>query len=151
MRRDQSIIFFFQAEDGIRDYKVTGVQTCALPIYGIAIRQVIAVEGETFSTEAWADWYGDKQRAVCIESGELDGLPHAAAVDKLAELLAAKGLGEKKTTWRLRDWGVSRQRYWGTPIPIIHCEDCGAQPVPAKDLPVVLPQDLVPEDRKSVV
>ena len=113
--------------------------------YGIAIRQVIAVEGETFSTEAWADWYGDKQRAVCIESGELDGLPHGAAVDKVAELLAAKGLGEKKTTWRLRDWGVSRQRYWGTPIPIIHCEDCGAQPVPAKDLPVVLPQDLVPD------
>ena len=113
--------------------------------YGIAIRQVIAVEGETFSTEAWADSYGDKQRAVCIDSGELDGLPHVAAVDKVAELLAAKGLGEKKTTWRLRDWGVSRQRYWGTPIPIIHCEDCGAQPVPAKDLPVVLPQDLVPD------
>ena len=88
--------------------------------YGIAIRQVIAVEGETFSTEAWADSYGDKQRAVCIDSGELDGLPHVAAVDKVAELLAAKGLGEKKTTWRLRDWGVSRQRYWGTPIPIIH-------------------------------
>ena len=59
---------------------------------GIAIRQVIAVEGETFSTEAWADWYGDKQRAVCIESGELDGLPHVAAVDKVAELLANPGI-----------------------------------------------------------
>ncbi|CAB5705686.1 Leucine--tRNA ligase [Delftia tsuruhatensis] len=113
--------------------------------YGIAIRQVICVEGETFGTEAWADWYGDKQRAACVNSGELDGLGHVAAVDKVVELLAAKGLGEKKITWRLRDWGVSRQRYWGTPIPIIHCEDCGAQPVPAKDLPVVLPQDLVPD------
>jgi leucyl-tRNA synthetase len=63
----------------------------------------------------------------------------------VAELLAAKGLGEKKTTWRLRDWGVSRQRYWGTPIPIIHCEEHGAVPVPERDLPVVLPQDCVPD------
>jgi leucyl-tRNA synthetase len=63
----------------------------------------------------------------------------------VAELLAAKGLGEKKTTWRLRDWGVSRQRYWGTPIPIIHCDEHGAVPVPEKDLPVVLPQDCIPD------
>ncbi|MBS7777834.1 leucine--tRNA ligase [Acidovorax sp. CCYZU-2555] len=113
--------------------------------YNLPIRQVVAVEGEAFSTEAWADSYGDKQKSVCVNSGVLDGLNHAQAVDKVAELVAAKGLGEKKTTWRLRDWGVSRQRYWGTPIPIIHCEDCGAQPVPEKDLPVVLPQDLVPD------
>jgi len=113
--------------------------------YGIAIQQVIAVEGETFSAAAWADWYGDKQRAVCVNSGVLDGLPHKAAVDKVAELLAAQGLGEKKTTWRLRDWGISRQRYWGTPIPIIHCESCGAVPVPEQDLPVVLPEDLIPD------
>ncbi|MBN8489107.1 MAG: leucine--tRNA ligase [Burkholderiales bacterium] len=113
--------------------------------YGIEIRQVIAVEGETFSTSAWADWYGDKQRAVCVNSGALDGLPHKDAVSRVAELLAAQGLGEKKTTWRLRDWGISRQRYWGTPIPIIHCESCGAVPVPEKDLPVVLPEDLIPD------
>ncbi|MBA4342628.1 MAG: leucine--tRNA ligase [Methylibium sp.] len=113
--------------------------------YGIAIQQVIAVEGESFSLDAWAEWYGDKQKAVCINSGVLDGLGHKAAVSKVAELVGAKGLGEKKTTWRLRDWGISRQRYWGTPIPIIHCEDCGAVPVPAQDLPVVLPEECIPD------
>ena len=113
--------------------------------YRLPIAQVVAVEGETFSTAAWAEWYGDKQKCVCVNSGVLDGLNHAQAVDKVAALLADKGLGEKKTTWRLRDWGVSRQRYWGTPIPIIHCADCGPQPVPEKDLPVVLPPDLVPD------
>ncbi|WP_027016905.1 leucine--tRNA ligase [Comamonas composti] len=113
--------------------------------YGLPIQQVVAVAGETFSTDAWAEWYGDKQKCVCVNSGVLDGLNHVQAVDKVAELVAAKGLGEKKTTWRLRDWGVSRQRYWGTPIPIIHCEDCGPQPVPEKDLPVVLPEGLVPD------
>ena len=113
--------------------------------YGLEIKQVIAVEGETFSLDAWAEWYGDKSRAVCVNSGELDGLGHKAAVDKVAELVGAKGLGEKKITWRLRDWGISRQRYWGTPIPIIHCESCGPVPVPEKDLPVVLPIDCVPD------
>jgi leucyl-tRNA synthetase len=90
--------------------------------YQLPIKQVVAVEGETFSTEAWAEWYGDKLKCVCVNSGVLDGLPYKAAVDKVASLLAEKGLGEKKTTFRLRDWGISRQRYWGTPIPIIHCE-----------------------------
>ncbi|OWQ88361.1 leucine--tRNA ligase [Roseateles aquatilis] len=113
--------------------------------YGIAIKQVVAVEGETYSTDGWAEWYGDKQRGVCVNSGALDGLTHKQAVDKVAELVGTKGLGEKKTTWRLRDWGVSRQRYWGTPIPIIHCETCGPVPVPAKDLPVVLPEDCIPD------
>lgn len=113
--------------------------------YDLPIQQVVAVDGETFSTDAWQDWYGDKQKCVCVNSGALDGLTHTQAVDQVAELVAAKGLGEKKTTWRLRDWGISRQRYWGTPIPIIHCADCGAQPVPEQDLPVVLPQDLVPD------
>ncbi|UUX95892.1 leucine--tRNA ligase [Aquabacterium sp. J223] len=113
--------------------------------YGLPIKPVVAVEGETFSTDAWADWYGDKQRGRCVNSGVLDGLAYKPAVDKVAELLAAKGLGEKKTTWRLRDWGISRQRYWGTPIPIIHCDACGAVPVPERDLPVVLPEDLIPD------
>ncbi len=113
--------------------------------YGLAIKQVVGVDGENYNDKAWADWYGDKQRGVCINSGVLDGLSHKAAVSKVAELLGAKGLGEKKTTWRLRDWGISRQRYWGTPIPIIHCDDCGAVPVPAQDLPVVLPEECIPD------
>jgi len=113
--------------------------------YGLAIRQVVAVDGEAFSTDAWAEGYGDKQRGRCVNSGVLDGLAFKPAVGKVAELLSAQGLGEKKTTWRLRDWGVSRQRYWGTPIPIIHCDDCGAVPVPEKDLPVVLPEDCIPD------
>ena len=113
--------------------------------YGLPIAQVTAVEGASFSATAWQEHYADKQKCVCVNSGVLDGLGHAEAVDKVAQLLAEKGLGEKKTTWRLRDWGVSRQRYWGTPIPIIHCDEHGAVPVPEKDLPVVLPQDCIPD------
>lgn len=118
--------------------------------YGLPIKQVVDVKGQAYSTDAWADWYGDKQQGTTINSGKYDGLGFKAAVDAVAADLAAKthngtSLGEKKTTWRLRDWGVSRQRYWGTPIPIIHCEEHGAVPVPEKDLPVVLPQDCVPD------
>jgi leucyl-tRNA synthetase len=113
--------------------------------YQLPIRQVVSVKDQTFDATVWQEWYGDKQSCVCVNSGELDGLNQKAAVNKVAELLAAKGLGEKKTTWRLRDWGISRQRYWGTPIPIIHCDEHGAVPVPEKDLPVVLPQDCIPD------
>ncbi|MBV8468976.1 MAG: leucine--tRNA ligase [Burkholderiaceae bacterium] len=113
--------------------------------YGLPIQQVVAIEGERYSLDAWAEWYGDKQRGACVNSGELDGLAYKPAVDRVAALVEAKGLGEKKTTWRLRDWGISRQRYWGTPIPIIHCDDCGSVPVPEKDLPVVLPEDCIPD------
>ena len=113
--------------------------------YGLAIKQVTDVNGQTFNTTAWADWYGDKQRGVAINSGKYDGMAFKAAVDAVAADLIAKGLGEKKTTWRLRDWGISRQRYWGTPIPIIHCDEHGAVPVPEKELPVVLPPHLVPD------
>ncbi len=117
--------------------------------YGLPIKQVIKqvtdVKSQTYNLAAWADWYGDKQQGVTINSGKYDDLRFKACVDAVAADLAAKNLGEKKTTWRLRDWGVSRQRYWGTPIPIIHCEEHGAVPVPEKDLPVVLPLDCVPD------
>jgi leucyl-tRNA synthetase len=113
--------------------------------YGLPIRQVIAVAGETFSTGAWQDWYADKQRGACVNSGRYDGLGHEAAVAAVAADLAALGLGAVQTQYRLRDWGISRQRYWGTPIPIIHCESCGPVPVPEADLPVILPEDLVPD------
>lgn len=113
--------------------------------YGIPILQVVHVDGEHFSYDHWQEWYADKQAGVTINSDNFSGLHHRQAVDAIAAALKAKGLGEKKTTWRLRDWGISRQRYWGTPIPIIHCDSCGSVPVPEKDLPVLLPEDLVPD------
>lgn len=110
--------------------------------YQLLIKQVIAADGETFSLDGWQEWYGDKNRGACINSGRYDGLAHEAAVDAIAADLAAKGLGEKKTQFRLRDWGISRQRYWGCPIPIIHCPTCGDVPVPDEQLPVVLPENV---------
>jgi leucyl-tRNA synthetase len=113
--------------------------------YGLAIRQAISVPGQTFSLDGWQEWYADKQNGVCVNSGKYDGLGYEAAVDAIAADLAAKGFGEKKVQFRLRDWGVSRQRYWGCPIPIIHCDTCGSVPVPDDQLPVVLPEDCVPD------
>lgn len=99
-----------------------------------------------FDNMNWQDWYANKTNVVCINSGDrLNGLRHGAAIQKVAELLSAKGLGELKTTYRLRDWGISRQRYWGTPIPLIHCADCGVVQVPEADLPVILPTDCIPD------
>ncbi len=113
--------------------------------YELPIRQVIDVDGQPFSDTRWQPWYEDKQRGRCIGSGRYDGMGHEAAVRAIAGDLEQRGLGELRTQWRLRDWGISRQRYWGTPIPIIHCDDCGEVPVPEADLPVVLPEGLVPD------
>ncbi|MBP6893483.1 MAG: leucine--tRNA ligase [Pseudacidovorax sp.] len=114
--------------------------------YGIPIVQVVLVDDEPhFDFHRWQDWYADKERGVTINSDNFSGMRHQEAVDAVAHALEEKGLGAKKTTWRLRDWGISRQRYWGTPIPIIHCPDCGPVPVPEQDLPVVLPTDCVPD------
>ena len=82
---------------------------------------------------------------VCINSGKYDGLDYQKAVDAIAADLAKKKLGEKQVQWRLRDWGISRQRYWGTPIPIVHCPSCGDVPVPDDQLPVKLPENVVPD------
>ena len=114
--------------------------------YGIPIKQVVDVLGaEHYDFTRWQDWYADKVKGITINSDKFSGLSCSDAVDKVAAELSGLGLGEKKTTWRLRDWGVSRQRYWGTPIPIIHCEEHGPVPVPEKDLPVVLPDDCIPD------
>ena len=82
---------------------------------------------------------------ITVNSGEFSGLGFGPAVDAIAAALEQKGLGRKRVQFRLRDWGISRQRYWGCPIPIIHCGSCGEVPVPDADLPVVLPEDLVPD------
>ena len=117
--------------------------------YDLPIKQSIQIGMETFTTEAWSEWYGDKARGVCVNSGKYDGLNYEQAVDAVAADLAAKNLGEKKVQFRLRDWGISRQRYWGCPIPIIHCPTCGDVPVPEAQLPVVLPENVVPDGAGS--
>jgi leucyl-tRNA synthetase len=111
--------------------------------YHLPIKQVIDVAGREYSSSHWAPWYAEHGR--CINSGVYDGLAFQAAIDAIAADLSRLGLGDKQTTWRLRDWGVSRQRYWGCPIPLIHCGTCGTVPVPDEQLPVVLPVDLVPD------
>jgi leucyl-tRNA synthetase len=120
--------------------------------YELPIKQVIALRGpsEMFNSMQWQDWYVQKNDVECLNSGKYDGMSHEEAVNVVAQDLEKMGIGEMKTTYRLRDWGISRQRYWGTPIPIIHCGDeqvpgCGAVPVPEVDLPVILPEDCVPD------
>ncbi len=115
--------------------------------YDLPIVQVIAKadHGSDFNydTSTWQDWYADKTDVITVNSGEFDGLSFQAAFDAIADHLEAQGKGERTINFRLRDWGVSRQRYWGAPIPIIYCDDCGTVPVPESDLPVVLPTDVV--------
>jgi leucyl-tRNA synthetase len=107
--------------------------------YGLPIRQVIEpLDNEPVDLDQGA--FVEKGRLV--DSGEFSGLDSEQAFDRIADFLKQHGKGDKRTTFRLRDWGVSRQRYWGAPIPIIHCHACGEVPVPEKDLPVVLPEDV---------
>jgi leucyl-tRNA synthetase len=113
--------------------------------YGLPMRTVIASKTGAYSevVAPWVDAYGE--HGITVNSGAFDGLESSAAVDAIAAALAAKNLGQKRVQFRLRDWGISRQRYWGCPIPIIHCPSCGDVPVPDKDLPVRLPEDLLPD------
>ncbi|MFM1760256.1 MAG: Leucyl-tRNA synthetase, partial [Pseudomonadota bacterium] len=89
--------------------------------YDLPIKQVIALRApsEMFNTSRWQDWYAQKDDVVCLNSGKYDGLSHEEAVDAVAKDVEQMGIGAIKTTYRLRDWGISRQRYWGTPIPIM--------------------------------
>jgi leucyl-tRNA synthetase len=124
--------------------------------YALPIVQVIQLkeprneaEGSYDSTQ-WRDWYSDKTRDFqLIHSAEFDGLDFRGAFEALAERFERKGQGQRRVNYRLRDWGVSRQRYWGCPIPVIHCAKCGAVPVPDDQLPVLLPENVTLDGVKS--
>jgi leucyl-tRNA synthetase len=107
--------------------------------YNLPILRVIAPSAAGADAPLTEAESGD---GVCVNSGFLDGMPVAAAKKEVIARAEAGGWGQGKTVWRLRDWGVSRQRYWGTPIPFIHCSACGVVPVPKDELPVTLPQDV---------
>ncbi|MGY6588866.1 MAG: leucine--tRNA ligase [Wenzhouxiangella sp.] len=113
--------------------------------YDLPIRQVISLpNGQGFDDQAWDDAYAAKDGEL-VNSGGYSGLSCQAGFDAIVADLEKKDAGKARVQFRLRDWGISRQRYWGCPIPIIHCENCGDVPVPEEDLPVRLPEDLVPD------
>jgi len=114
--------------------------------YGLRIHPVVQpLDGSLPDIETGAF----TEHGRLINSGRFDGLEFEEAFDAYAKFFEAQGTGKRRVNWRLRDWGVSRQRYWGTPIPLIHCAACGVQPVPDHELPVVLPDDLVPDGSGS--
>ena len=107
--------------------------------YGLAIKQVIATDNPDDIDLTKQAYTG---KGTLLNSAEFDGLDFQQAFDAIAESLSAKGKGKKTVNFRLRDWGISRQRYWGTPVPVIYCDDCGTVPVPDEQLPVILPKDV---------
>ncbi|HNV83350.1 MAG TPA: leucine--tRNA ligase [Arenimonas sp.] len=112
--------------------------------YSLPVKQVIAVANEAYDANHWQDWYSDKTNADMrvMNSGAIDGLNFKDAFDKVSGILEKMAKGNRRVNFRLRDWGVSRQRYWGCPIPMIYCPNCQAVPVPEEQLPVVLPEDV---------
>ena len=117
--------------------------------YSLPIRQVVARDGESYDSAQWHEWYAAKENTRLIHSGDCDGLDYPAAFDAIGKKLQALGAGEEKTQYRLRDWGISRQRYWGCPIPVIHDADGRDLPVADQDLPVVLPENIIPDGSGS--
>ncbi|MCF6781725.1 leucine--tRNA ligase [Stutzerimonas stutzeri] len=115
--------------------------------YGLPIKPVVRTSAGDETPAPWQDAYGE--HGELINSGEFDGLDFDGAFDAMEVALQKRGLGQARTQFRLRDWGISRQRYWGCPIPIIHCPDCGDVPVPEDQLPVKLPEDVVPDGAGS--
>ncbi|HCY88504.1 MAG TPA: leucine--tRNA ligase, partial [Desulfobacteraceae bacterium] len=107
--------------------------------YGLDIRVVVQPEGETLDPAEMTEAFSG--RGVMANSGQFDGMDSQEALEAITNWLDENGHGKKAISYRLRDWGISRQRYWGTPIPVIHCPACGVVPVPEKDLPITLPED----------
>jgi len=115
--------------------------------YDLPIKPVVRTSAGDQTPAPWQDAYGE--HGELINSGIFDGLDFDGAFDAIEVALQKKGLGQARTQFRLRDWGISRQRYWGCPIPIIHCDSCGDVAVPEDQLPVVLPEDVVPDGAGS--
>ncbi|MFH6565042.1 leucine--tRNA ligase [Pseudomonas kulmbachensis] len=115
--------------------------------YNLPITAVVRTSAGDESPAPWQDAYNE--HGILINSGEFDGLNFDEAFAAIEAALTAKGLGQSRTQFRLRDWGISRQRYWGCPIPIVHCDTCGDVPVPEDQLPVILPEDVVPDGAGS--
>ncbi|WP_311971784.1 leucine--tRNA ligase [Pseudomonas baltica] len=115
--------------------------------YNLPIKPVVRTSVGDLTPAPWMAAYNE--HGTLINSGEFDGLDFEGAFDAIEVALIKKNLGASRTQFRLRDWGISRQRYWGCPIPIIHCDACGDVPVPENQLPVVLPEDVVPDGAGS--
>lgn len=108
--------------------------------YRIPVKVVIRPPDRDLDEETMTEAYVDE--GILVNSGQFNGLWSKEALDRIGEYLEEKGIGKRTVNYRLRDWGISRQRYWGTPIPIIYCDRCGIVPVPYEDLPVILPLDI---------
>ncbi|SDU18470.1 leucine--tRNA ligase [Halopseudomonas salegens] len=115
--------------------------------YKLPIKPVIRTSAGDTTPSPWQDAYAEK--GVLINSDEFDGMDFDSALTAIGEVLQQNDLGAPRTRFRLRDWGISRQRYWGCPIPVIHCDSCGDVPVPDDQLPVILPEDVVPDGTGS--